>query len=180
MYKLLGGLKDYLKWQDIVTDNAVFRLHNVFTTVLLLTCSLIITATQYVGNPIQCIVGKGLPTHAINTYCWITSTFTMPDAYLREVGSQVAHPGVDNDYGEEDHKKYYTYYQWVCFVLFFQALLCYLPKYIWDALEGGLMRSIVMGLNIGMCHEEEKCNKKKILIDYLLRHVRVRIGTGSA
>lgn len=172
MYKLLGGLKDYLKWQDIATDNAVFRLHNVFTTVLLLTCSVIITATQYVGNPIQCIVGKGLPAHAINTYCWITSTFTMPDAYLREVGTQVAHPGVDNDYGEENHKKYYTYYQWVCFVLFFQALLCYLPKYIWDTLEGGLMRSIVMGLNIGICHEEEKCNKKKIIIDYLIRHVR--------
>lgn len=34
------------------------------------------------------------------------------------------------------------------------------------------MRSIVMGLNIGICHEEEKCNKKKIIIDYLIRHVR--------
>jgi hypothetical protein len=47
MYKLLGGLKDYFKLQEIQTDNAVFRLHNVFTTVLLLTCSLVITATQY-------------------------------------------------------------------------------------------------------------------------------------
>lgn len=56
MYKLLGGLKDYFKHQEIQTDNAVFRLHNVFTTVLLLTCSLIITATQYVGQPISCIV----------------------------------------------------------------------------------------------------------------------------
>lgn len=56
MYKLLGGLKTYFKHQEIQTDNAVFRLHNVFTTVLLLTCSLIITATQYVGQPISCIV----------------------------------------------------------------------------------------------------------------------------
>lgn len=56
MYKLLGGLKDYFKYHEIQTDNAVFRLHNVFTTVLLLTCSLIITATQYVGQPISCIV----------------------------------------------------------------------------------------------------------------------------
>lgn len=55
MYKLLGGLKEYFKFQDIQTDNAVFRLHNVFTTVLLLTCSLVITATQYVGTPISCI-----------------------------------------------------------------------------------------------------------------------------
>jgi innexin len=84
MYKLLGGLKDYFKIQEIQTDNAVFRLHNVFTTVLLLTCSLIITATQYVGNPISCIV-SGIPTHVVNTFCWISSTFTMPDAYKRQV-----------------------------------------------------------------------------------------------
>lgn len=87
MFKLLGGLSVYFKYQPIKTDNAVFRLHNVFTTVLLLTCSLIITATQYVGQPIQCIVGGGLPAHVVNTFCWITSTFTMPDAFAREVSS---------------------------------------------------------------------------------------------
>ncbi|GLH06342.1 hypothetical protein R5R35_009729 [Gryllus longicercus] len=172
MYKLLGGFKEYLKWQDIVVDNAVFRLHNLFTTVLLLTCSVIITATQYVGTPIQCIVNKGLPARAINTYCWITSTFTMPDAFLRRAGSEVAHPGVANDYGEEDSKKYYTYYQWVCFVLFFQAVMCYTPHWLWRAWEGNLLRTIIMGLNVGMCKEEDKTKKKKALIEYLLRHVK--------
>lgn len=84
MFKLLGGLSVYFKYQPIQTDNAVFRLHNIFTTVLLLTCSMIITATQLVGSPIQCIV-SGLPSHVVNTFCWITSTFTMPDAFAREV-----------------------------------------------------------------------------------------------
>ena len=84
MFKLLGGLKQYFKWQDIQTDNIVFRLHNTFTTALLLACSLIITATQYVGNPISCIVG-GVPAHVVNTFCWISSTFTMPDAFRRQV-----------------------------------------------------------------------------------------------
>lgn len=84
MYKLLAGLGKYLKRQEITTDSMVFRMHNHFTTVLLFTCSLLITATQYVGNPISCIV-QGLPTHAVNTYCWITSTFTMPDAFNRQV-----------------------------------------------------------------------------------------------
>jgi hypothetical protein len=120
MYKLLGGLKDYLKSQDIVVDSAVFRMHNLFTTALLMACSLIITASQYVGSPIQCIV-DGLPGHVVNTFCWISSTFTMPDAFKRQVGREVAHPGVANDFGAEDAKKYYTYYQWVCFVLFFQV-----------------------------------------------------------
>lgn len=84
MYKLLGGLSKYLKRQDITTDSVLFRMHNHFTSVLLFTCSLLITATQYVGNPISCIV-QGLPTNVINTYCWITSTFTMPDAFNRQV-----------------------------------------------------------------------------------------------
>lgn len=170
MYKLLGGLKDYLKWQDIATDNAIFRLHNVFTTVLLMTFSVIITANQFVGNPISCIV-SGLPTHPVNTYCWITSTFTMPDAIRRQVGLEVAHPGVANEY-ENGPKKYHSYYQWVCFVLFFQAILCYTPKWMWDAWEGGLLRTIIMGLNVGMCREEDKCKKKKVLMDYLIRHVK--------
>ncbi|XP_050663691.1 innexin inx1 [Leptidea sinapis] len=167
MFKLLGGLSVYFKYQEIRTDNAVFRLHNVFTTVLLLTCSLIITATQYVGQPIQCIVGGGLPTHVVNTFCWITSTFTMPDAFAREVGSEVAHPGVMNEYDSSQEKKYYSYYQWVCFALFFQAIMCYTPKYLWDAFEGGLLKTIVMGLTSGACHAEEKDKKKKVIINYL-------------
>ncbi|XP_052867900.1 innexin inx1 [Anopheles cruzii] len=171
MFKLLGGLKQYFKWQDIQTDNIVFRLHNTFTTALLLACSLMITATQYVGNPISCIVG-GVPSHVVNTFCWISSTFTMPDAFRRQVGREVAHPGIANDFDDEDAKKYYTYYQWVCFVLFFQAIACYTPKFIWDAVEGGLMRMIVMGLNIGACKEQEKCAKKQVLLDYLLGHLK--------
>lgn len=171
MLKLLGGLRVYFKYQPIRTDNAVFRLHNVFTTVLLLTCSMIITATQYVGQPIQCIV-SGLPTNVVNTFCWITSTFTMPDAFAREVGREVAHPGVAAEYDSSQEKKYYTYYQWVCFVLFFQAIMCYTPKFLWDAFEGGLLRTIVMGLNIGVCEHEEKEKKKDLLIDYLIRYKR--------
>lgn len=38
-----------------------------------------------------------------------------------KVGVDVAHPGISNDFNDEDAKKYYTYYQWVCFVLFFQV-----------------------------------------------------------
>jgi len=171
MYNLLSGLKVYLKRQEIVTDNPVFRLHYMFTTVLLCTFSLIITANQFVGSPIDCIV-DGLPRPIINTYCWISTTFTMPDAFRRQVGEEVAHPGVANDFGDESAKKYYTYYQWVCFVLFFQALLCYIPKWLWDCWEQDLMNNIVLGLNVGCQKAEEKDEKKKVLIDYLLRHIK--------
>ena len=107
----------------------------------------------------------------------------------------MAHPGVANDFGAEDAKKYYTYYQWVCFVLFFQvglhfilkifvficelfgqALACYVPKVMWDVFEGGLMKMLSMRLKFGICHEEEKNKKKEIILDYLLTHVTVSWG----
>lgn len=40
---------------------------------------------------------------------------------LFQVGVEVAHPGVANDFDDESAKRYHTYYQWVCFVLFFQV-----------------------------------------------------------
>ncbi|CAK9821465.1 Innexin inx1 [Anthophora retusa] len=167
MYKLLADLGQYLKWQEITTDSMAFRLHNHFTTVLLFTCSVVITATQYVGNPISCIV-QGLPTHPINTYCWITSTFTMPDAFNRQVGVEVAHPGVANDFGDVDARKYYTYYQWVCFVLFFQAVLCYIPQWLWNMWEGGLISSLVMGMNHCLECKDSIKKKQNMLMDYLI------------
>lgn len=120
MYMLLAGLKDYFRRQEIVTDNVVFRLHYIFTTVLLIAFSLLVTATQvttihavynqlnsiltidsftqYVGNPIQCINDNDIPIHVINTYCWISTTFTIPTSFMRSVGSEVPHPGIVNIY----------------------------------------------------------------------------------
>ncbi|XP_050296721.1 innexin inx1 [Anthonomus grandis grandis] len=172
MYKLLGGLANYLKYQDIVTDCAVFRMHNLFTTALLMACSLIITASQYVGNPIQCISDGAIPSHVINTFCWISSTFTMPDAFKRQVGVEVPHLGLANDFSDKDAQKFYTYYQWVCFVLFFQAIACYTPKVIWDSFESGLMKMLVMGLHIGVCRKDEKEKKKEVILEYLKTHVK--------
>lgn len=45
---------------------------------------------------------------------------------------EVAHPGVANDFGDVDARKYYPYYQWVCFVLFFQVSSP-LPLFISDS-----------------------------------------------
>lgn len=48
MYMLLAGLKDYFRRQEIVTDNVVFRLHYIFTTVLLIAFSVLVTASQVI------------------------------------------------------------------------------------------------------------------------------------
>lgn len=67
------------------------------------------------GEAISCISDGAVPTHVLNTYCWITYTFTLPNADNRGI----AHPGLGNDYEEE--KRIHAYYQWVPFMLFFQV-----------------------------------------------------------
>lgn len=121
MLDLFLGLKRLIKRRIIHIDNTVFRLHWQLTSVTLIAFSLIITTRQYVGSPIDCLQKDEIPENVLNTYCWIHSTFTIPSAFEKMVGKDVAHPGVDNSFHEESEKKYLTYYQWVCFSLFLQV-----------------------------------------------------------
>ena|ERR1712051_1166389 len=82
--------------------------------------SLIVSAKQYVGNPIDCIHTRDIPEEVFNTYCWIHSTYTIPSAFWKRIGFDVAHPGVDKTIDPEE-RRYHKYYQWVCFCLFFQV-----------------------------------------------------------
>ena len=83
MLGVFGTLKSFCKIRDVSNDCPVFRLHYQFTTGLLALFILILTATQFIGNPIDCINDGDIDTHIINSYCWIMSTFTMPDAFYR-------------------------------------------------------------------------------------------------
>ena len=39
--------------------------------------------------------------------------------------------------------RYHKYYQWVCFTLFFQAILFYIPRYLWKTWEAGKIKMLV-------------------------------------
>ena len=75
------------------------------------------------GNPIDCLVGDGLRgrERVINTYCWITSTFTLPTHYNKPIGTHVPAHGIGPYVYGQDEVLYHAYYQWVPFVLFFQV-----------------------------------------------------------
>ena len=120
MLDIFRGLKNFIKVSHVHIDSSVFRLHYSITVMILLAFSMIVTTRQYVGNPIDCIHNKEIPEEIINTYCWIHSTYTIPSAFSKTLGIDVAHPGIEMS-KPDGEKRYIKYYQWVCFCLFFQV-----------------------------------------------------------
>ena len=49
--------------------------------VILVVSSLLVTSRQYIGDPIDCIVDPDIPQNVMDTYCWIHSTFSIPNRY---------------------------------------------------------------------------------------------------
>ena len=64
MYLFLQPVKGLIKLDEVWIDNNVFRLHYKVTYIMLITASLLVTAKQYIGDPIDCIV-DGVPSSKI-------------------------------------------------------------------------------------------------------------------
>lgn len=154
-----------------IIDNIVFRCHYRITSALFFVCCIIVTANNLIGDPISCIHDNAISRHVINTYCWITHTFSLPDHYNRPIGSHIPHPGVAPDLGE---KRYHSYYQWVPFVLFFQGVLFYFPHFVWKSWEEGKMRMISDGLRgtvLGM--KEQRTRRQGQIVHYLVESLHL-------
>ncbi|XP_035231043.1 innexin inx2-like [Stegodyphus dumicola] len=170
MDKLFGSLKNFLKINAVVIDNNVFRLHYRFTVLVLLAFSILVTSRQYIGDPIDCISRDDIPSKLLDSFCWIHSTFSVESAWHKKVGVEVPYPGVDK-YTPEEKRVYHAYYQWVCFVLFLQAMLFYIPRYLWKMWEGGRVRALILGLNSPIMSYEKKEENRKILVEYLTENM---------
>jgi len=165
MFDVFGSVKGLLKIDTICIDNNIFRLHYKATVIILIAFSLVVTSRQYIGDPIDCIVDE-IPPHVMDTYCWIYSTFTIPDRLTGRIGKDVVSPGVGSHIEDEDTVRYHKYYQWVCFVLFFQAMFFYLPRYLWKTWEAGRMKMLTLDLMCPIINEETKQDRLKLLRDY--------------
>ena len=86
---LLAKLKPFIKPSSYVTDNHIFRLHYKGSVLILVGFSLMVTARQYFGDPIDCISKDDIPSKLLDTYCWIHTTFSLEDAWFKKVGVEV-------------------------------------------------------------------------------------------
>jgi len=107
-----------IRWQN----GLVAKLHFVTGTLLSL-FTFTVFAKELLGDHIRCIrysEGSQVSEEAFNSYCYITETFTLPG-----VRGEV-HPGVA-PLSKEVEPVYHSYYQWIPYLLFFQATSFYLP-----------------------------------------------------
>ena len=68
----------------------------------------------------------------------------------------------------------HAWYQWVVFVLFFQALACYFPHFLWKSWEGGRLRLLLQDfqpvtLDVRRTSTQEKRN---VIVNYIANNVR--------
>jgi len=177
---VVGPVKKYLLKRDPAnTDNTVFQLHYRATFMILIVSMMLVSARQYIGDPINCIA-EGVPGGTMDLYCWIHSTFSVPsrwgklqDEYAEggvgavgPAGSQ-PHPGIA-PIGEDETVVHHKYYQWVVFFLFVQALFFYVPRMIWKSAEGGLMKMLVNDLTnpAFMVNKDERSDRVAFIVKY--------------
>lgn len=172
MFDVFGSVKGLLKLDSVCIDNNVFRLHYKATVITLVAFSLLVTSRQYIGDPIDCIVDE-IPLHVMDTYCWIYSTFTIPER-TGIVGRDMVQPGVATHVEGKDEVKYHKYYQWVCFTLFFQAMFFYMPRYLWKNWEGGRIKMLVLDLNCPVVSDDCKSDRRKLLVDYITTNLHMQ------
>ena len=140
--QVLEPVKAWLTLDPYRTTSFMFSVNTKLTTGLVLVFGIVVTANQYFGDPIDCMVDRTIPTGVMDTYCWIHSTFTLPQRVMGDAKDNVAHPGLGPvSYGDETTQ--HKYYQWVCFVLFFQAMLFYAPRALWTICESGQVSNMI-------------------------------------
>jgi len=184
MLSYLGGFKGLVQFKKCLIDNTTFRLHYQYTFAILCISSLLTTAKQYFGDPIDCIV-NGVPGSVFKTYCWIHGTFTLPSKLTGREGRDFPHPGVGPyptsafdpnlvEVTEEGDEIRHAWYQWVVFVLFFQAMLCYLPHFLWKSWEGGKLSLLLQNLGENTLDTEPETTKERraVIVNYILRNIR--------
>ena len=120
---VLGGIpKSTVRNDDDVVDRISYR----YTVAMFILFSIVVSTSQYVGDPINCWVpahfSGAWETYA-NSYCWIKNTYYLP--------FQEFIPQAQGD----ENREMITYYQWVPLILLVQALLFYLPCVLWRTLN---------------------------------------------
>lgn len=171
MFFEINAVQELFKSDGAYIDDFAFRMHYKTTIFILITFSLFISSNQFIGEPITCLVDE-IPASFINAYCWTYGTFTDDRLENGEIGKDIIQPGVGNiPEGGESETKYHNYYQWVYFTLLIQAMLFYVPRYIWKNWEGRKIEKLTHNVKLVITDEGYKFEGKEIIINYMKKNM---------
>lgn len=165
MSDVFAGIKHLLKTDSTSIDNKFFKLHYKATMFILVACSILLTQKHYFSDPIDCFDAGGVSNDILDPYCWIHDTYTVPSLKDKIVGREVVAPGV-GPAKEDEEVTYHSYYQWVTLFVYFQAILFYIPRYLWKVFEGGKIKMLVAQLNTPIVDEEVKKSRVEMMVKY--------------
>ncbi|KAH8387602.1 hypothetical protein KR093_008120, partial [Drosophila rubida] len=77
MYAAVKPLSKYLRLKTVRIYDPIFTLHSKCTIVILLTCTFLLSAKQYFGEPILCLSATK-HTEYVQSYCWTMGTYILP------------------------------------------------------------------------------------------------------
>ncbi|XP_049541428.1 innexin inx2 [Anopheles darlingi] len=173
MLELVRPLRGILQIKAVNTTDLVWRLHCRVTVYLLLFAALLLSARQYFGNPIDCVAGSGdVAISTMNDFCWIMGTYISKDPNFVLESTDLVKINAKIGHIPEEERSYQKYYQWVVFILAFQACLLTLPNVLWKIWEGGRLEALCEGLTTPILPEQWKQSSKKKLIRYLTTECR--------
>jgi len=178
MAELLGAVtkatSSFLELKEVSIDNWGFKLFYKVTTTILVFCSILVTARQFFGEPIQCDAGSaadGIEGDVLNSYCWMYSTWNVPPQYKGACSAGGDYGGITIEEWNEHRTSivYNSYYQWVPLYLMFLAVLFYLPRLFWMLMEGGLMKFFGKGTTTRFIEDQEE--KKETLVNFFCKNI---------
>ncbi|CAD5126531.1 unnamed protein product [Dimorphilus gyrociliatus] len=118
MDKILSVFGSIPNLKSHYDDDSIDRLFHKYTTTMLAAFAIVVSTSQFVGDPIHCWV----PAHFsdgwleyTNSYCWVKNTYyidfdkRLPAEKTNEI----------------------SYYQWIPIIFLLSALIFYLPVIVW-------------------------------------------------
>lgn len=158
MFQAILPLTKYLKSKSVNIYDFAFTLHCKVTVVILLTFTVLVSARQFFGQPIECM-GDEKNIEYVNLFCWTLGTFIVTDANGQINNRNSIAVGVGNEY-KDSKRLYVRYYQWVMVILLIQALIFYMPAFIWKKWEGGFISQLCDGFE-GKILMSDSANKER-------------------
>ncbi|PVD39057.1 hypothetical protein C0Q70_01685 [Pomacea canaliculata] len=143
-------------------DDLNDRLNHLYTTGILIIFTVVVSARQYVGDPIRCWCPAqftGAHVDYTNNICWISNTYYIPMDFI-----------VPEDISRRNEREL-TYYQWVPVVLLLQALMFYIPCLLWRLLNGQSGINVDRIVSLASEAQYESPEVRMRTIKYVVRHI---------